>query len=113
MSKHTTGKWTVANSGRSINAPGGKIAANSVAAVHSISHCRGWSSISELEADANARLIAAAPLLLEALESILHQADDHELAWVVNGQAPRDEWITAGTLGQTAITAATGEEPGA
>ena len=55
MSAHTPGPWSV-GSHRSINSTSGTI-------------CETWSHMGTDEADANERLISAAPELLEALQS--------------------------------------------
>lgn len=57
MSKHTTGPWRVSNesNGTFVRAPAGLVAS--------------MESGNQLMRDANARLIAAAPALLEALEA--------------------------------------------
>ena len=81
---HTAGPWSV-GSHRSITSPSGTI-------------CETYSHMGESEADANERLIAAAPDLLNALEDILY--------WTTDKEKTKAEWNA-----MRAIYIATGRQP--
>jgi len=82
MTKHTPGPWTMhprfddltlKNDGAEVRALLAPVAWCSVASTHGAS---GSQSIDAAEARANARLIAAAPDLLEALEKLYRAVSD-------------------------------------
>lgn len=66
---HTAGPWELAGWNGICNSQGEAIA--------TVPHVRGHSSITQDEAKANARLIAAAPDLLEACKAALTEGDDY------------------------------------
>ena len=68
MSKHTPGPWTHVTGGISIKAPSNHLSFQLIATV-----CEGRKTTSEV--DANARLIAAAPDLLEFAEEVRRTGD--------------------------------------
>jgi hypothetical protein len=82
MSKHTPGPWFVVNIGAD-DEPMMSVKAARIAGQeprHEVAICATGDSPQEME-DANARLIAAAPELLEALEMLMDEATtDQNLA---------------------------------
>jgi hypothetical protein len=63
------------------------------------------------EREANARLIAAAPELLEALQDLLDEAEaSHGIAMAVQGY-PRLPWPDEFVAARAAIVKATGDKP--
>lgn len=64
---HTPGPWVEDIQGRTISAPGAVI-------------CEMWSAVGLEEADANGRLVAAAPDLLAALKGVLDAASRRDSA---------------------------------
>ncbi len=91
MSKHTPGPWTHGPESRDICGPDDE----------SVASAATWRP--ESEEVANARLIAAAPELLAALETLLTAVDD---AVDVEAQA---SWQGAATDAEIAIAKAKGE----
>lgn len=75
--RHTPGPWRVANNGRSVLAGSVKINQQNGPAAQSAA----VSALQERELMANAKLIAASPELLEALqrirEDLIHQLNPH------------------------------------
>lgn len=67
MSKHTEGPWQVGDrhTQNGVYSAGGRLIANT----HSLQSNSGWEAIA-VENDANARLISAAPDMLEALREV-------------------------------------------
>jgi hypothetical protein len=109
MSKHTPGPWTEHKwntEEHQISALGGTVAL--------VSHSH--SLISDESADANARLIAAAPDLLAACEALLAYANRYsdEMAKVGRGASELGELadsISVAGMARAAIARAKGGEP--
>lgn len=74
--KHTPGPWFVSAGSKYVLAGGGTYRA--VAEAFTCSDKWGMAPISEAERDANKRLIAAAPEMLELLKAIYKAASDGE-----------------------------------
>jgi len=96
MSAHTPGPWQVSND---------NVVHNGEARVAKVLRHRGWESDDE----ANARLIAAAPEMLEALHGILSQ----ENAAVIGNGGPWNDPVTRAAFNavRAAIAKAEGREP--
>lgn len=108
MSKHTPGPWAAKRVGLQqwwINAPFGDptIGHNSWDGLAEVYGSDDWPESGRKVAEANARLIAAAPDLLAACEQALVELED-------SLPAPSDEWDFYDKL-RLAIAKATGGQP--
>lgn len=129
MSKHTPGPWTIGAtdlprtfSDGWIDSGGFRIDANGIEQL-----CYVWNASNRLppdgspqetgprfgddRSDANARLIAAAPDLLEALKLILPYAEDHCDSGPDGSTWKSGKQLTAIAAADAAIAKATGEQP--
>ncbi len=111
MSKHTPGPWVVndfcteGGADTAVWTSHDPHTAKSICECHFETHAnlmRGETGCHQLEAEANARLIAAAPELLEALMSMVSGATANEAFITGHGENPRLSQARA------AITKATG-----
>ena len=101
MSKHAPGPWMVLDTPESMYAPFWIVAKSNVSLAAKM---RVASIDDEPEARANARLIAAAPELLEALKQLLRQVDESG-----NGDASDFGWPSATHAARAAIAKAEGQ----
>jgi hypothetical protein len=88
--KHTPGPWTPDVQCGDVRSPVGDVAVAVYAGMRSIGITGKESTLAKItrgEAEANARLIAAAPMLLEALAEAEEFVDRHSEAWYTSGQA--------------------------
>ena len=98
--KHTPGPWSF--DGHGINTGGARLATINKTA--QISTGKAWRAIEQPESDANAKLMAAAPELLEALNGLIMSAAWH-IETQKNGVAMDSKMLAAA---RSAIALATG-----
>ena len=101
MSKHTLGPWVV----RDIPSHDIYVGPANNGGAPSIAICPRKVSVDVEQQKANARLIAAAPLMLEALQAMLLMTEQH----ATPGLVPKPGSPVA--LARAAIAAATGSQP--
>lgn len=105
MTRHTPGPWYVSGT-----IDGYAIRYRDQADYYTIATAHddigAWRNTDDEEAAANARLIAAAPELLEALRMMLEDADD------AHGRGDGTPWVTFASMNRAraAIAKATGDE---
>lgn len=73
--------------------------------------CMVWAPLGNEEQEANARLIAAAPELLEALTAAMAFIESHVADWDITAEMAANYSALMGTNPRAAIAKATGEAP--
>lgn len=107
MSKHTPGPWFTFANATCVGGPAGILGNPSGADTAGIAHC-GMALRAGDELQANARLIAAAPDLLEALQAMLKDSETVRRVMLAEaGIGMVDE--NALSMARTAIAKATGD----
>lgn len=83
MSKHTPGPWEVFH-----HSIGTGVTSTKAFDVSDVAHCSGFNSRRTRDEElANARLIAAAPELLEVLKEIMSWEENEQMRWAQKARA--------------------------